>query len=93
MNASTDQYQILDRVLADLKPFDPVMWVLMTVTVRVDTGKFVASTWERTFLEGTIWPTIGLHDTVQTIVRKESSGMGYPYVVSGSPFEFVEDVS
>jgi len=46
-----------------------------------------------TLLYRDCWVTMGLHDTAQTIVWKESRGMGYPYVVSGPLVEFAEEVN
>jgi hypothetical protein len=36
-----------------------------------------------------IWITIGLHDTVQTVIRKESKGLGYSYLKGGPLYERV----
>ncbi len=65
----------------------------VTATVRPDTGKFVSSNWERTFSEGTVSVTIGLHNMVRTIVWKESRDIDYPYVVLVPLFKMVKYVN
>lgn len=80
-------------ILHNLLNFDPIEWRLITVEVRNDTGKFVNSTWEKTIEKNKIWITIGLGDVVQTIVIKETEGLGNQIIKTGDFFEFVSEVN
>ena len=49
-----------------LEPFEPTAWELILVEARTDTGKFVSTTWKRSFDGADWWLVIGFNDTVKT---------------------------
>ena len=49
-----------------LEPFEPTAWELILVEARTDTGKFVSTTWKRSFDGAEWWLVIGFNDTVKT---------------------------
>ena len=84
-----------DAPLDRIKSFDSSEWKLETAEVRTDTGKFINSTWSL-IVRGSCWRVvIGLHDTVETIIRadKAKSGFGDSIVRSGEVYDFVAKVN
>ncbi|QOR65104.1 hypothetical protein IM538_14830 [Cytobacillus suaedae] len=88
-----EQRSISKLVIEQLHTFNLDEWNLVTVEVRNDTGKFVNSTWERVIQKEKYWITIGFGDVVQTIVKKDSEGLGFDYIKSGPIFNFVSEVN
>lgn len=79
--------------LQQLMTFDAERWELVTAEVRVDTGKFVNSTWAVT-VDGARWLiVIGFGDTVETVIRTDKRGLGDDVLRSGPVFERVAQVS
>ena len=79
--------------LEQLMTFDAERWELVTAEVRVDTGKFVNSTWGVT-VDGTRWLiVIGFGDPVETVIRTDKRGLGDDVVRSGPVFERVAQVN
>lgn len=83
---------IPDPVMEKIKHFSCNEWVLKTCEVRMDTGKFVNSTWELTVDGAAYWLTIGFGNVAETIIRKDSSGKT-GITESGEFYEFVEKVN
>jgi len=81
------------HIIQSLLKFSTNEWDLVTVEVRNDTGKFVNSTWEKVIEDKKYWVTIGFDDVVQTIIIKESDGLGQEIVKQGLFFEFVSEVN
>lgn len=75
-----------------IKNFSSDDWNLKTCEVRTDSGKFVNSSWEFTFDDEKYWITIGFGETVQTVVKKKSSGKSN-IVTCGEFYNFVEQVN
>lgn len=78
-----------------LSRFDPVRWRLLQATARIDTGKFVSSTWSVATPGGTWWVVVGLGDTILSTydVLPGRSGRSGETVESGPLYEFVESVN
>ena len=51
---------------------------LRMTEVRIDTGKFINSTWSLIVCGVSWWVVIGLHDTVETIIRADKAVAEYP---------------
>lgn len=85
-----DRAAPLDRI----KSFDAGQWELMSAEVRADTGKFVNSAWRRTINGTCWWIVIGLHDTLETVIRAGAKrGLGESIVRGGELYDFVEKVN
>lgn len=84
---------IPDEVITKLQKFNEKEWNVVTAEVRCDTGKFVNSTWEIMIENKFYWITIGFGDVIQTIIQKDSSGLGYEYTREGSLYQFVSEVN
>lgn len=83
-----------DAPLDLIKSFDPGEWELMTAEVRADTGKFVNSAWRRDIGSACWWIIIGLHDTLETVIRAgRKRGLGESVVKGGELYRFVERVN
>ncbi len=79
--------------LEQLMTFDAARWELVTAEVRVDTGKFVNSTWAVT-VAGARWLiVIGFGDTVETVICTDKRGLGDEVVRSELVFERVAQVN
>ncbi|WP_059173322.1 hypothetical protein [Bacillus sp. FJAT-27445] len=87
------QRNIPDYVIQSLLDFNPSEWKVVTAEVRNDTGKFVNSTWEKVIENQKYWITIGFGDVVQTIIKKESEGLGYDIIKEGHLFQLVSSVN
>lgn len=79
-------------VMEKIKHFSCNEWTLKTCEVRVDTGKFVNSTWELSVDGEAYWLTIGFGNVAETIIRKDSSGKT-GVIESGELYEFVAKVN
>ena len=84
---------ISDDVINSILFFDSDKWKLVTAEVRTDTGKFVNSTWEKFIGSDKYWISIGFGDVVQTIIKKDSEGLGYAIVKDGPLYQFVKEVN
>lgn len=80
------------EIVQKLQNFNVHEWTLVVGEVRVDTGKFVNSTWEYLYRKEKYWLTIGFGNVVETIVKKKSSGKD-KIIESGSIYEFVAAVN
>ena len=58
------------EIIQKLQNFNTREWRLVVGEVRVDTGKFVNSTWEYVCGNEKYWLTIGFGNVVETIVKK-----------------------
>jgi hypothetical protein len=78
-----------------LKPFEPTAWELILVEARTDTGKFVSTTWKRSFDGAEWWLVIGFNDTVKTFYEgtpgKLARGRGL--TTSGDLWNHVDEVN
>lgn len=92
-NERLKQRLISNDMIERLQQFTQKEWNIVTAEVRCDTGKFVNSTWEITLDGANYWVTIGLGDVIQTIIIKDSSGLGYDYVKKGSLYNFVSEIN
>ncbi|GLX06176.1 UNVERIFIED_ORG: hypothetical protein FHR35_005660 [Microbispora rosea subsp. rosea] len=81
--------------MADLKPFNPIEWELVLVEARKDTGKFVSTTWRRSYQDGEWWVVIGFGDVVRTLYRASENkrALGAGIVTEGPLWEMVSDVN
>lgn len=79
-------------VLDEVKNFNTQDWEVVTVEVRTDKGKFVNSTWEKEIGGARYWITIGFGNLVQTVIKKDSSGI-HNIIKSGELYRFVEQVN
>jgi hypothetical protein len=84
--------KIPQSLIANMRNFDSSKWKLKVLEVRNDTGKFISSSWEHEIDDERFWIVVGFNDTVQTIVRKDSSGKK-GIIKSGELFDFVEQVN
>ena len=84
--------KIPDEVLKSVSQFAASDWTLIACEVRSDNGKFVSSTWMRTFTEGDFVIVIGLRNSVVTIYKNNSSGIE-KCVRSGPFYDFVQEVN
>jgi hypothetical protein len=89
----TNQRKIESDIFESLNEFNSNQWALVTAEVRKNSGKFVNSTWSKRFNQGNVWITIGFNDTVQTVILKESDGLGFEYESFGEFYDFVEKVN
>ena len=80
------------EIIQKMQNFDAREWRLVVGEVRVDTGKFVNSTWEYIFGDEKYWLTIGFGNVAETIVKKESSGKD-KIISSGLIYDFVDAVN
>ncbi|MBO7059614.1 MAG: hypothetical protein J6W54_00745 [Fibrobacter sp.] len=80
------------EIIQKMQNFDAREWRLVVGEVRVDTGKFVNSTWEYIFGDEKYWLTIGFGNVAETIVKKESSGKD-KIISSGLIYDFVDTVN
>lgn len=76
-----------------LEQFDPETWQLRTVEVRIDTAKFVSSTWTVEVNGVEWWVVIGFNDTVQTVFAGSRRGIGTKAVTHGPLYERVAQVN
>jgi len=76
-----------------LKDFDSWQWELIDAEVRVDTGKFVASSWRMAHNGEYLWIVIGLHDLIKTAYVGGDKNPGGKIVLSGSLYDLVEKVN
>jgi len=79
--------------VGELRNFQSDDWELMIADVRVDRGKFVASTWRRPCNGSWLWITIGMNDVVEQAVFKQGVGRADDIVADGELFAFVSDVN
>lgn len=82
-----------DAPLAMIAAFDKCDWELVTVEVRIDTGKFVNSAWKRKIDGQWWWVVIGWGDTIETVIQTEKLGLGESIVTTGNLYEMVECVN
>lgn len=80
------------EIIQKMQNFNIREWRLVVGEVRVDTGKFVNSTWEYTYGDEKYWLTIGFGNVAETIVKKESSGKD-KIISSGPIYDFVDAVN
>ena len=64
--------EVIDRVetFGSVKTPDTDDWGLVACEVRMDTGKFVTSTWETEYAGESYWLTIGPENSAERISRK-----------------------
>lgn len=86
------QRKIPQVVIDKVEAFDAAEWELMTCEVRVDTGKFVNSTWETVCDGERYWLTIGLGNVAETIIRKSSEGVD-KIVKDGDLYDYVRAIN
>ena len=75
-----------------MQSFNAHEWRLVVGEVRMDTGKFVNSTWEFVYGNEKYWLTIGFGNVAETIVKKESGGKD-KIIESGTIYNFVASVN
>ncbi len=80
------------EIIQKMQNFNTHEWKLVVSEVRVDTGKFVNSTWEYALENEKYWLTIGFGNVAETIVKKESDGKN-KVVVSGPVYDYVDAVN
>ena len=80
------------EIIQRMQNFNAHEWKLVVGEVRVDTGKFVNSTWEYICENENYWLTIGFGNVAETIVKKESGGKDR-IVESGEIYDFVAAVN
>ena len=80
------------EIIQKMQNFNIHEWKLIVGEVRVDTGKFVNSTWEYTYENEKYWLTIGFGNVAETIVKKESGGKD-KIIESGAIYDFVATVN
>lgn len=83
---------IPEYVLHRIKNFNLQDWKLVACEVRVDTAKFVNSTWEILYDDNRYWLTIGFGNVAETIIRKKGYGIK-DINIDRDVFEFVEMVN
>lgn len=82
-----------DAPLEALSAFDAAQWELLMAEVRVDTGKFVNSTWGVS-VAGERWlVVIGLGDTVETVIKTDKRGLGEQVIREGPLYDRVAQVN
>ena len=86
------QRRIPQEVLDRVEDFGAAEWELATCEVRVDTGKFVNSTWETLYDGQRYWLTIGLGNVAETIIRKTGEGKE-DIVTEGDLYDYVRAVN
>ena len=65
------QRRIAQEVLDRVEDFGASDWELTSCEVRVDTGKFVSSTWETEYDGRRYWLAIGLGNAAEAIERRD----------------------
>ena len=80
------------EIIQKMQNFNIHEWKLVVGEVRVDTGKFVNSTWEFVYGNEKYWLTIGFGNVAETIVKKESGGKD-KIIESGTIYNFVASVN
>lgn len=80
------------EIIKKMQDFNAHEWRLVVGEVRVDTGKFVNSTWEYVYGNEKYWLTIGFGNVAETIVKKESGGKD-KIIESGELYEFIAAVN
>ena len=80
------------EIIQKMQNFNIHEWKLVVGEVRVDTGKFVNSTWEYAYENEKYWLTIGFGNVAETTVKKESDGKN-KVVVSGPVYDHVDAVN
>lgn len=83
---------IPEEIYKKICNFNIEEWTLKTAEVRKDRGKFYNSTWEYIYNNKKYWVSIGLGGVVETIVIKDSSGVG-KCIRGGELYNFVEKVN
>lgn len=91
-NARLLARSIPEEVRTEIAFFDIRKWKLVSSEVRNDTGKFISSTWEKEINGVRYWLVIGLHDTIETIIKKESDGLSN-IISGGEIYDFVSNVN
>ena len=86
------QRRIPQDVLDKITSFNAMEWELVTCEVRVDTGKFVNSTWEIFYDGERYWLTVGLGNVAETIIRKSGDDMD-KIVRGGDLYDYVRAVN
>ena len=81
------------EVLEAVKNFQSIDWKLISCTVRIDTGKFVKSTWKICFHGVEYWLVTGLGDSALTIIPKGSGSGKMNTIREGDLYEFVNQVN
>lgn len=92
-NERKKEREIHGNVIQTLLEFNPTHWRIVTTEVRNDTGKFVNATWEKVIDNQKYWVTIGFGDVIQTIIKKESEGLGYDIIKEGPFYQLVSKVN
>ena len=66
--------EVIDRVetFGSVRTSDTDDWELVACEVRMDTGKFVTSTWETEYAGERYWLTIGPENSAERISRKSN---------------------
>lgn len=90
-----DRLALYSSSRATIEWFDPAAWELITVEARVDTGKFVSTTWRRRIDRRDWWLVIGFNDTVRTFYPADPGkrGLGTDVVREGPLWEHVAKVN
>ena len=86
------QRRIPQEVLDRVEDFGSAEWELAACEVRVDTGKFVNSTWETVFDGQSYWLTIGLGNVAEELNRKTGEGKE-GIVTEGDLYDYVRAVN
>ena len=84
--------RIPQKLIDKITIFNCEEWNLKGLEVRNDTGKFVSSSWEYVIEDVKYWVVVGFHDTVKTIIIKDSSGKK-DVIESGELYDFVAKVN
>ncbi|MDH6465048.1 hypothetical protein M2302_005249 [Micromonospora sp. A200] len=84
-----------DAPIDDLKRFESDAWELMLVEARTDTGRFVSTTWRRSYPDADWWVVVGFGDTVRTLYRASpgKSGRGDGIVIGGPLWDLANEVN
>lgn len=83
---------IPDELIRKIQMFSKDEWTVKTAEVRIDSGKFINSTWETIYEGQRYWITIGWAQLVETVISKTSSGK-CGITTSGELYKFVEKVN
>ena len=83
---------IPEDLIKKIQCFSKEEWTVKTAEVRIDSGKFINSTWETIYQGQRYWITIGWNQLVETIVIKNCSGKS-GITTSGEIYDFVETVN
>ena len=86
--------EVIDRVEAfgSVGTGDAGDWEFVTCEVRMDTGKFVTSTWGTEYAGERYWLTIGPENMAERISRKNSEGENH-IVRQGDFYDYVRAVN